>query len=91
MAAPALPLATGSACRHMLFDKGPDIGRRMCATETTLFLALMEKDDRRKAAHPVVTGQLHVFSHIDFELGQPYGTIIFRDDPLQHRGDHPAG
>ncbi len=72
---------------NKLFDEM----RRLGAAEAVDFNALLEQDDGRKSAHLVFPGQFHVFTRIDFELGQQYLAIEGFDHAGQDRRNDDTG
>ena len=56
------------------------------------FLAIFKQDDRREPAYLVVTGKLHIFPLIDFQLGKTHTAIEFQQGFLQQgRNDDTRG
>jgi hypothetical protein len=75
----------------MLLEPVVDLDTRTRATEPAAFLAVLEQDHGREAAHPIVSGQTHVFARVDLDLGQSQTPGVFLDDALQMRRERVTG
>jgi len=75
----------------MLLQEIADIAGRPCPAEVSLFFAVVEQHQCRKAPQPVSSGQFHVLTDINLDFGQPYGPGVFLDQLFEERCDHQAG
>lgn len=74
----------------MFIDEVAYEGERLGATEPSYLFTFIDQQHRRKTTHLVTTGQLHVLTLVDFDLGQADISFTLFDESFQHWRDDQA-